>query len=498
MIREPVDTAALSAHRFTDSDEFVPPFPPRWPKPPSTFTRLRLASRNFLAMWEDESFDLEFSEGRVLMRKVYVCNSPRSVQFAFSQRNASFERKSPQMRHALEPLLGDGLFVSDGETWRQRRKLVAPVVHVSRLSHFAPIMSEAALETRDRWQARADQEIDVLEECAHLTAEIICRTVFGRELGRSHAADVVQGFSDYQHAIGQVDIVSLLGLPDWVPRYRSGKVRRAIRQIHAVLDDVIAKHRTQRDHDETSVIGSLLNASDDQGNALSDTALRNEAAVLFMAGHETTANTLAWALYLLSQAPKSAARLNHELDSVLGGRPPQLEDIAKLPYTRAVINETMRLYPPVPILPREALVEEHYDDYTIPKGSLVLVVPWLLHRHRKLWIDPDHFIPERFLEGSPEPVSKFAYVPFSIGPRICAGMSFGILEAVLCLATLAQSFRLELVHGHEVEPVCRLTLRPGNSLPMIVRNRAKETHTDRAAEDTASPTRNSGCPRDNV
>lgn len=497
MTRQLDSAAPIATGKFSDTDNFVPPFPPRLPTAPSTLTRLRLASKNFLAMWEDESFDLEFSEGRVLTRKVYVCNSPRSVKFAFSEKNASFERKSPQMRHALEPLLGDGLFVSDGETWRTRRKVIAPVVHVSRLSHFAPIMTEAALETRERWQGSEGLGIDVLEECAHLTAEIISRTVFGRELGRSHAAEVVQGFSEYQNAIGQVDVVSLLGLPDWVPRYRNAKVRKAIKRIHAVLDDIIAKHRTQHTIDETSVVGSLLSARDDQGRSLSDMALRNEAAVLFMAGHETTANTLAWAWYLLSQAPKSEARLHKELDSVLGDRLPLLEDTAQLPYTRAVINETMRLYPPVPILPREALVEEQYDEYTIPKGSLVLVVPWLLHRHRKLWVDPDHFIPERFLAGSPEPVSKFAYVPFSIGPRICAGMSFGALEAVLCLATLAQKFQLELRQGHCVEPVCRLTLRPGSHLPMIVRKRTKETIASDATGHRAAAARPMQCPQHN-
>ena len=179
-----------------------------------------------------------------------------------------------------------------------------------------------------------------------------------------------------------------------------------------------------------------------------------------MAGHETTANSLAWTWFLLSQAPDVETRLHAELDAVLGGRAPTLADLPRLVYTRAVFDEALRLYPPVPILPREALREEFFQDTRIPKGSLVLVVPWLLHRHRKLWDKPDHFIPDRFLPGQPGPVSKFAYVPFSIGPRICAGLSFGQTEAILCLATLAQAFRLRLEPGHEVKPVCRLTLRP--------------------------------------
>jgi len=198
--------------------------------------------------------------------------------------------------------------------------------------------------------------------------------------------------------------------------------------------------------------------------------LRNEAAVLFMAGHETTANTLAWCWYLLSQAPDVEARLHAELDHVLDGREPTIADLPQLTYTQAVIEETLRLYPPVPILPREALKDEEFQGIRIPKGSLVLVVPWLLHRHRRLWDSPDHFAPERFLPGAPER-PRHSYVPFSLGPRVCTGMGFGLAEAVIVLATLLQDFRLRLAPGAQVFPVCRLTLRPGETLPMVLERR---------------------------
>jgi cytochrome P450 len=458
--------------------DYIPPHPPRLPKPPPTWRRLMMARRNFLEMWEDEAFESEFSEGRLFMRPVFLCNSPESVQFAFSLKNASFERKSAQMRHALEPLIGDGLFISDGETWRKRRRIVAPIVHVSRLPEFAPVMVETAAEMRDRWGTLSS--VDALAEMAHLTAEIICRTIFGRQLGQEHAHEVVDGFSDYQKRIDQIDLVSLLGLPEWFPRWYSPAVRRSKDRIHAVLDGIIASYRARDRSDEVSVIGRLLDARDaDTGEPLDEEALRNEAAVLFMAGHETTANTLAWTWFLLSQAPDVEARLHAELDHVLDGRQPTTADLPQLAYTRAVIEETLRLYPPVPILPREALKEEVFQGTRIPKGSLVLVVPWLLHRHRKLWEKPDHFMPERFLPGGAGAPSKFAYIPFSIGPRICAGMSFGQQEAMLCLATLAQSFRLRLEPGREIKPVCRLTLRPEGGLRMRIEPRG--TRAPRAA-----------------
>lgn len=470
--------------------DFIPPYPPRLTKPPSTWRRLMLARKNFLAMWEEDTFEIEFSPAQIFMRQTFLCNSPDSVQFAFSQKNSSFERKAPQMRHALEPLLGDGLFISDGETWRKRRRVVAPIVHVSRLAKFAPIMVEAAEEVQDRWTKSEGATVDVLVESATLTAEVICRTLFGRKLGHDYARQIVDGFSEYQRVIGSIDLISLLGLPDWIPRWYSRAVHKSVKSIQGVLTKVIESSRAQAGADDSSVISQLLNARDEEtGEPLDPEALRNETAVLFMAGHETTANSLTWVWYLLSQAPAVEARLHAELDSVLGGHSPTLADVPKLVYTRAIFDEALRLYPPVPILPREAVREEMYRNVRIPKGSLIFVVPWLLHRHKKLWDKPDAFIPERFLPENSGSISKFAYIPFSIGPRICAGMSFGLTEAILCLATLAQKFKLRLQPGYVVNPVCRLTLRPEGGMPMTIHAR---TEFAAAAVSPASPA--TGCP----
>jgi len=334
-------------------------------------------------------------------------------------------------------------------------------------------MVETAMEWRDRWASMGGgQTINALQEMGQLTAEIICRTIFGRQLGREYAYQIVDAFSEYQRAIGQIDLISLLGLPDWLPRQYGSAVRRSVRRINEVLDQIIGNYGRQRGQDEGTVIGQLLDARDPEtGEALDATGLRNETAVLLMAGHETTANLLAWTWYLLSQAPEVEARLHAEIDSVLRGNLPTLADVPRLTYTRAVLDETLRLYPPVPILSREALSAEVFRGKCIPKGSLVLVVPWLLHRHRKLWEKPDHFIPERFLSEGGLPQSKFAYVPFSIGPRICAGLSFGQAEATFCLATLAQQFRLRLEPGRQIRPVARLTLRPEGGLYMQVHRR---------------------------
>ena len=464
-----LDAAPVSPGRSAMS-HFVPPYPdrPREPLPP--LAMLRTVRRNFLAAFDDKCFEYQLFTVQMLRRRLFVCNSPDTVAQAFIAKHDSFERKTPQMRHALHPLLGDGLFISDGRTWKERRAIVAPIVHASRLPQFAPVMVEAANETAERWAAmRAGAPIDALREMATLTAEIICRTVFGPRLGRENATAIVASFSEYQRLVGQLDLMSLVGLPDWLPRFYSPAIRRAARRIHQVLDEII---RRCEEGGEASMIRLLLEARDPEtGAALDPEALRNEAAVIFMAGHETTANSLAWSWFLLSQAPEEEAHLHAELDAVLGGRLPTLEDVPRLVFTRAVFEETIRLYPPVPFLGRQALRDEQIRSRKIPKGSLVAVVPWLLHRHRQLWDKPDHFIPARFLPENAGARQRYSYVPFSVGPRVCAGQAFGLTEAILCLATLAQRTRLHLMPGTVVEPVCRLTLRPGNSLPMTVEPR---------------------------
>jgi cytochrome P450 len=480
----------------TESAEFIPPYPYRMPATPFSLKRVFLARRNLLSMFEEQAFEHPVAQLKALMHHVFLCNSPESVQFAFSTHNNSFERKGPAYRHALQPLLGDGLFVSDGHTWRSRRRIVAPLVHGPRMPQFAPIMIQAAQETAERWARLAPAELDMLSEMAQLTAEIICRSLFGSRLGRERALEVVKGFTDYQSRIGNIDVISLIGLPDWVPRPHLPGLYRSVRRVHAVLDDIIAHHEDAGDGGTESVVGCLREARDQEtGAPLSAEAVRNEAAVLFMAGHETTANTLAWTWYILSQMPEIEACVHAEIDQVLQGRPPSLADLPKLIYTRAVVEEVLRLYPPVPILFREALRDETFQDHHIPKGSFIFVCPWLLHRHRQWWKKPDHFIPERFLPGSAEPISKFVYIPFSIGPRVCAGMTFGLTEAILCIATLAQAFRLRLKPGHRVEVVCRLTLRPGDKLPMLAIPRKQEARSAmQQGEPAVAPSAVRGCP----
>lgn len=446
--------------------------PAAWLDSARTLFELRT---NLLSIWPERAYRGCTFAFQLLNQHYLVCNSPDTVKRVFLEEHDNYDRKSPQMRHALEPLLGDGLFVSDGALWKERREYCAPAFEANRLPDFASVMVESAQEMADRWATMPPgSTVDMLNEMARLTSLIIGRTVFGDDTTDEEAAQVVDGFSTYQKAIEQMNWADTFGLPylRWLSNPLSRmRTQRSAAKIHEVIDRIIERHKARQDSDRVTLLSMLLDghpgSRGEKRCPLHALGARNEAIVMFMAGHETTANSLAWAWYLLDHSPRAADRLHEELDRVLGGRAPTLADVPKLSYTRAVFEETMRLYPPVPVLSRQARAGDEIRGKTLQKDSIILVIPWLLHRHELFWEKPNQFIPERFLPEQPRP-DKFVYLPFSVGHRVCLGMRFGLTEGILCLATLAQRFRANLHPGHAVDIECRLTLRPRGGLPMAL------------------------------
>ena len=428
------------------------------------------ARRSLIGDWNVTDYEPDVFSFRILGRQVVVVNEPDAIKHVMATNNSVYERKSPQMRRALEGLLGDGLFISDGHTWQQRRPLVADIMHKNRLKEFAPVMEQVLHETVDALAGQSDgATIEGLPFLAKLTAEIISRTVFGTRLGHDAAQEVVSGFTQYQRTVDSFNLAYFLGADEGWAQRRSARLRRAIERVHRPIEHIVSQHLQGRG-DAGSMVSLLIRRQEKSPQlALDITAIRNEAATIFMAGHETTATTLAWALYCLSKAPWAEAALHEELDTVLDGRAPQLSDIPDLNHCRAVIEETLRLYPPVPILSRQSSQADDINGVTVEKAGLVLVVPWLLHRTAEYWPEPHRFRPERFV-GTRRP-APYTYVPFAAGPRICAGLAFGLSEAVLSLATLAQRFRFATAADYVAEPLCRLTLRPHDGLPLKVYRR---------------------------
>jgi len=455
---------------------FIPPFPKRHKKEINPLQALYYARKDLLSLWDEDAFSDEFMSQKILKQHVFVANSPDIIRYVFVENKDNYERKSPQMRRALEPLLGDGLFISDGKTWASRRRIQTPMFDNAHIQMYSKTMISTIEEMANNWQAQGDgATIEAHTEMAKLAAEIIARTLFGEKLGAENSEAVVSAFADYQSVVKQMALSNFLGLPDWMPNVNAklGKARVAAKTIHEAVDTIIAL--AEKGGHEGTMVAELLKANKMESgeDLMTRKQIRNEIIVLFMAGHETTANVLAWTWYLISQAPEVEQKLHQELDSVLGGRTPEYADVEKLVYTRAILDETMRLYPPVPLLSRQALKDDEIRGRKVPAGSIMLVAPWLIQRHKKFWKNPDSFIPERFMPGAEKP-KKFTYLPFSAGPRVCIGKSFGITESVLAIAIVAQRFRLTLPANADVKHECRLTLRPKGKLPMTMKIRTQD------------------------
>ena len=448
-------------------DYFIAAHPRPLAREPGLMQVVLGARHSLIGDWIEDYYRSCVDSFKILRRQVVFVNAPEHVKYVMVTRHANFERKSPQMRRALEMLLGDGLFISDGETWKQRRPLVADIIHKRRLPEFAGTMEQAAAGVIDRWSALdAQTEFELTADMAHLTAQIIARAVFGKSLGAAAAQQVIEGFTAYQKGVDSFNLGYFLGADAGWPLRRRGAMRRAVAGVHAVIDEVVEAH-LKGEGDAASMVSLLIaRKARDGASDLDIAALRNEAATIFMAGHETTATTLTWAFYLLANAPWAERQLLEEIAALCGDRAVAMEDVPHLDWCRSVILETLRLYPPVPLLPRQAREADRIADIDVEAGSLVMIAPWLLHRARDLWENPNHFQPQRFAHGAK--YNPFAFIPFSVGPRICAGLNFGLDESVLCLAALIQRFHVIPRHGYRVEPICRLTLRPKGGLPVTV------------------------------
>lgn len=439
-------------------------------KPGRPLDLILQARTDFLSVWRKNDYTEKVSSMSLLRRQLVIVNSPEAIRYVVAKRHENFERKSPQMRRALEYLLGDGLFISDGETWKQRRSLVNDIVHKNRVPAFGPVMEQTSVELVERWNGLGDgARVNVLHEMAGLTAEIISRSVFGNDLGKASADAVTDSFTSYQSLIDSINIGYFLGFDEGLPVMRTPSLRRSVKRIHSIIDGVVEDHLAGRG-DHNSMVELLIRRQKKNPELKLDViALRNEAATIFMAGHETTAATLTWAWYLLSKARWVEKEIHDEIARVCGDRTPTIDDVPKLDWCRAVIEETLRLYPPVPILARQAKEADRIGDLDVKPASLVLIVPWILHRTESLFEKAHQFRPQRFMNGNrPTP---YSYIPFAAGPRVCPGLQFGLTEAILCLAILAQRFVVRVPDDHKVQPLCRLTLRPKDGLPVTLHRR---------------------------
>jgi cytochrome P450 len=364
---------------------------------------------------------------------------------------------------------GQSMFVESGPTHIRRRRLAQPAFHRRRIAGYVESMTDSATRRLDEWVDGT--VVDVHAEMARLTLDVVGRTLF--------AADVEDDADD----IGAVlDVVmhnftarmnATIPLPDGVPTLPNLRLRRALGRLDAVIGRVLAETRAGRGGDH--LLAMLAEARDTEHGALSDREIRDEAVAFFLAGHETTALALSWALYLLSGRPEITAQVEDEVDRVLGGRVPMLDDVARLECTGRVLREAMRLYPPAYAVPRDAAAEVEIGGYRIPRRSIVIMPQWVVHRDPRFWDRPEEFDPARWTPELEATLPRYAYFPFGGGPHLCIGAQFATAEATIVLAMIAQRFRLRALRGVEPEPL--ITLRPKDGIPMMISAREPQPVT---------------------
>jgi cytochrome P450 len=433
---------------------------------------LRTARENILSTYSPEDFSADFIERRLLWRRRFIINEPGAIRHVLVD-DAGKYTKSEISRRLLEPGLGRGLLTSEGETWRRHRRIMAPAFDPRSVAGYAPIMTEVTQELLAKWDTLPNlSEIDLAAAMTHTTLHIISRAMFSSD--SDEIVEVVGRDVGLYQTTMRPGLLDLLRFPVWFTRLFSP--RRGIEsfgEFNKSIDRLINARVQKPDTEPKDLLVRLIAARDSEtGGGMTAKEVRDQVVTIFMAGHETTAQALSWTWYLLSQNRAAEAKLHDELANVIARRIPAHEDLANLRYTRMVIEESMRLYPPAHILAREAVAADEVLGRCIPAGATVLIAPWLLHRKPSLWERPDSFEPERF---SPERASarqRFAYIPFGAGPRICIGAAFAMEEAMLVLATIAQRYRLHLKPGHPVEPQGLITLRPRYGMRMMLERRA--------------------------
>jgi cytochrome P450 len=403
----------------------------------------------------------------VILQSRILLNHPDYIQQVLIFQQNKFH-KSTLSKEATERLLGQGLLISEGDFWRRQRRLAQPAFHRHRINEYSSAMVECAESQGRTW--RDGETRNMAEEMMALTLEAAVRTLFGTTLpGEAKRVGHAMSFL-MRYSLGRAR--KPINIPANWPTPRNKRATREYDFLDSLVYRIISERKAQpSSNHRNDLLSMLMGAMDEDGSQMSPKQLRDETMTLFLAGHETTALTLAWTWYLLSQNPAAETRLHEELRDVLGGRPPEVADLARLPYLHAVVSEVLRLYPPAYLLARTAIAPFTIGGYDFGPGETVLMSQWVMHRDARYYDEPDAFRPERWLDGLADRLPPGAYFPFGDGPRRCIGQGFAMLESALVIATLAQQFQFRLAPGRPVVPEPLVTLRPKHGISMTIRAR---------------------------
>ncbi len=452
--------------------DYIPPKPKSRTRKLSPWRRIIDVRHSSISVLYDRSYSMHMGDVWTPSRRCYFVNQPDLVNRVLVKEADRFP-KSTSMGVMLEYLMGTGVFVSNGALWRKQRRMLDPAFDQARIRDVFPLMREATEDMVARFHRHADGDVVAIdEETTHVTADIIFRTIYSRPLESEESQQIFRAFVRFQELAYAHGVWELAGVPKWLSlgrffaRRQGNIIRRLLeRGIQDRQDELAAGEAVQR----KDILASLLEARDPEtGEAFTRKDLVDQISVLFLAGHETSASVLGWALYLIANCPHVQDRLHAEAVAAFGDRRAAFGDMKNLKFARDVFREALRLYPPVSFMSRDASEPVTFRDKQVKPGEMIFVSPWLIQRHKKYWDRSDVFDPDRFSDPESRESQRAAYLPFSAGPRVCLGASFAMQEGILILALLARHFRFEPVKGHTPRPIARLTLRSENGIRLRV------------------------------
>ncbi len=441
----------------------VPPSPPRAPETMTTLRRLAAMRENAIATWGQRAYEDDIIQGRFFLRSSFILNTPDAIRHVLVDNYENYTRTPAGLR-VLRPMLGQGLLIAEGRAWKHQRRTLAPAFTPRAVSLLVPHMIAVTDETVAKLRAAGAGPVDLRETMQRMTLEIAGRTMFSFGMER-HGATLRNFVMEYADRLARPYFLDMLLPLSW-PSPQDFSRARFRRRWTEFVSLLIAERRAagKKEGAPARDLFDLMDAARDPetGEAFSDDQLGDQVATMILAGHETTATALFWSLYLLALDPATQDQLAAEARQAdVNG----MLDLERLKFTRAVVDETLRLYPSAFLIARAAAAPDTVAGMPIRKHDVILIAPWLLHRHEKLWRDPNAFIPERFMAPAPPP-DRFAYLPFGVGPRICIGAHFALVEATLALARIIGAFRVSLLDKEPVTPVGVVTTQPDRS-PMF-------------------------------
>ncbi len=465
--------------------DIIPPKPVSRPDKVSLWRYMMLFRKDIFSSQPARLYRAWMAEFRTPFFRSYFINQPDLVKTVLSERPADFP-KSEVIADSLETLLGRSVFVTNGEVWKRQRRMIDPAFEGGRLKSAFPDMVKAGQAALERFAAKpAGEAVEIEEETSFLAADVIFRTLFSLPITDRIATDVFTAFRAYQRTQPLLNLGSFLPLPRWMPKFHRRETLRTGRAIRVLLTQLTAQRMQQIEAGTApdDLATKIMTTVDPVTDTRFDTAeMVDQVAIFFLAGHETSASALAWALYLLALDPRTQDRLAAEAEAALGDAP-RFSALSKLGFTRDVFREALRLYPPVPMMIRTATRPERFRGRRIKVGAHVVLSPWHLHRHQRLWERPDAFDPTRWQTENGKTCQREAYMPFSTGPRVCTGAGFAMVEGVLLLAMLVRAYRFEPVKDRVPVPVAHLTVRSKDGIYLKLTKRV--TDRDSSAEHKA-------------